>query len=638
MLLQDKSLTNEKKKPPIYTMAMRVFRDSVLNSSIGGSSKKTILDVLQDTILYMIHLERDGNSIDRSLIRRSLGILESLHLNVEDEEPEKLYFVTFEPAFLEASKQFYFAEGRRLLSSVDAASFCRQVAQRLREEEARCQFELASTSEPRVKSVIDDFLIMPNIAEVIKMPDSGAKHMLDNDRFADLRNLYELVSRVESQKPLFRDVVYNRVVDLGTVINAAASNVTLNAVTVPQKSKETTEGKEKEKEKPPVTNLQTSAAIKWVDDILQLKEKFERILTESFNDDHDFQATLTSSLTYFINSNPRSSEYLSLFFDENLKKGIKGKSDEEIDNVLERGITLLRYITDKDLFEIYYKKHLSRRLLMKRSISMDAERQMISKMKMEVGNAFTQKLEAMFKDMATSADTTAAYKKHISEIASIEKPIELEIQVLTSMIWPLEMMKEADPRCIYPPRIQQLKDSFEQFYLQQHNGRKLSWQLGMGTADIRAAFPRPNGKLSRHELNVSTYAMFILLLFNDLPADQSLSFEEIQARTNIPAHDLIRNLQSLAVAPKTRVLKKEPMSKDIKPTDRFFFNESFNHQYLKIKIGVVSAGNRVENVSERKETEDKTDKERGHMIEAAVVRTMKFVFPLLPPALSIIHW
>ncbi len=57
-------------------------------------------------------------------------------------------------------------------------------------------------------------------------------------------------------------------------------------------------------------------------------------------------------------------------------------------------------------------------------------------------------------------------------------------------------------------------------------------------ADVRAAFGD-----KRHELNVSTYQMVILLLFNE--ADR-LSYGEIQAATGIPPADLKRSLQSLA--------------------------------------------------------------------------------------------
>ncbi|TKA50082.1 hypothetical protein B0A49_13280, partial [Cryomyces minteri] len=133
-----------------------------------------------------------------------------------------------------------------------------------------------------------------------------------------------------------------------------------------------------------------------------------------------------------------------------------------------------------------------------------------------------------------------------------------------------------------------------------------------------------NGTIVRkHELNVSTYGMIVLLLFNDLPSGGSLNFEDVQSRTNIPTNELIRTLQSVAVSPKTRILVKEPMSKDIKPTDRFSFNESFESKFAKIKVLSITSGNKVEGDRERKETEKKNNESRNHNIEAAVVRIMK---------------
>ncbi|KAK5275200.1 hypothetical protein LTR40_013450, partial [Exophiala xenobiotica] len=156
-----------------------------------------------------------------------------------------------------------------------------------------------------------------------------------------------------------------------------------------------------------------------------------------------------------------------------------------------------------------------------------------------------------------------------------------------------------------------------------HTGRKLEWISNLGDADLRATFTN-NGKTRRYELNVSTHGMVILMMFNDLPPGASLSCEQIEAETNIPKPELIRNLQSLSLVPKWRVLKKEPMSRDIQPTDKFFFNEGFSSQFLKIKVNVVSGGgNRVENSEERRATQKRTDDERGHVIEAAIVRIMK---------------
>ncbi|EED22069.1 SCF ubiquitin ligase subunit CulC, putative [Talaromyces stipitatus ATCC 10500] len=628
LMYMDKAMNNDQ-RPSIYTISMCLFRDHVLRSAIPESDL-SIYKILESTVLFMIQLERTGEMIDRPLIRHCIYMLEGLYETLAEEESAKLYLSVFEPAFLQISTTFYQNEGRRLLETADAATFCRVSSERISEEEERCHATLSPYSEQKVKGVIDEHLISKNITDVINLEGSGVRYMLDHDRVQDLANVYELNARIDAKKSALTKSIQIRIVQLGNEINAAAKA----SATAPAPSKSTyADGEKKsgEKEKPaaPPVNQQTAAAIKWVDDILSLKKKFDAIWERAFSSDQGMQTSFTNSFSDFINSNNRSSEYLSLFFDENLKKGIKGKTDAEVDSLLENGITLLRYIRDKDLFETYYKKHLSRRLLMKRSVSMDVERQMISKMKMEVGNQFTQRLESMFKDMAVSEDLTNSYKTHMSRAAADSKRFELEVSVLTSTMWPMEIMsssKDGDVQlpCIFPKDVDAVRQSFEKFYLDKHSGRKLSWQAAMGTADIRATFPRGDGKYARHDLNVSTYAMVILLLFNDLPVDESLTYEEIQARTRIPDHDLIRNLQSLAVAPKTRVLKKDPMSKDVKPTDRFFYNPSFKSQFTKVRIGVVSSGgNKVENQNERIETEKKMNEERGGSIEAAIVRIMK---------------
>jgi cullin 3 len=110
------------------------------------------------------------------------------------------------------------------------------------------------------------------------------------------------------------------------------------------------------------------------------------------------------------------------------------KTEEEIDSILDHTITLFRFIKEKDVFERYYKQHLARRLLFGRSVSDDAERSMITKLKVshllltiivasltqsifdcqvECGYQFTTKLEGMFNDIRISADTVIAYKDYL---------------------------------------------------------------------------------------------------------------------------------------------------------------------------------------------------------------------------------
>ena len=92
--------------------------------------------------------------------------------------------------------------------------------------------------------------------------------------------------------------------------------------------------------------------------------------------------------------------------------------------MLDKAITVFRYLTDKDVFERYYKGHLAKRLLLGRSVSDDAERGMLAKLKVECGYQFTQKLEGMFQDMRISADIMDGYRNHLQNttvrIATLE--------------------------------------------------------------------------------------------------------------------------------------------------------------------------------------------------------------------------
>ena len=60
--------------------------------------------------------------------------------------------------------------------------------------------------------------------------------------------------------------------------------------------------------------------------LLDLKDRFGHFLHESFSDDKLFKQMISGDFEYFINLNTKSPEYLSLFVDDKLKKGVKGVS------------------------------------------------------------------------------------------------------------------------------------------------------------------------------------------------------------------------------------------------------------------------------------------------------------------------
>ncbi|KAH0595536.1 hypothetical protein MHUMG1_06711 [Metarhizium humberi] len=622
----------EPNRVPIFATTIALFRDHILRSCLNTNSTNCVIDILISVILDQIDMEREGDVIDRTLIRSCSRMLSCLYEGEDENESNKLYLTVFEPRFLSNSESFYAAECQRLLRESDSSTWLRHTQRRLHEEVDRCGTTIELETLPKVSAVIEEQLIAKHLSEFIALEGSGLKWMIDNDKISDLSILYRLISRVDDKKVAVRDILQKRVVELGLEIETALRNTDFS--TAQADGDEPAEG-DKTKALNPAAQ-QTAAAVKWVDDVLRLKDKFDNLLVQCFQDDLIIQTCLTKSFSDFINMFARSSEYVSLFIDDNLKRGIRGKTEAEVDVVLDKAIVLIRYLLDRDMFQTYYQRHLARRLLHGKSESHDVEKQIISRMKQELGQQFTSKFEGMFRDLVTSSELTTTYRDHIRNVSDGEKVIDLNVSVLTTNYWPQEVMgrqasigDSSRITCNYPHEVQRMQASFEQFYLSSRNGRKLTWIGTTGSADIKCIFPAIPGKSGalarerRYEINVPTFAMVVLMLFNDLQDGESLSFEEIQAKTSISTPDLMRTLTAIAVAPKSRVLAKDPLTKSVKPGDKFAFNSSFQSKTVRIKAPIINAVSKVEDSQERKTTEEKNNQTRAHIVDAAIVRIMK---------------
>ncbi|KAF9519697.1 hypothetical protein BS47DRAFT_1370678 [Hydnum rufescens UP504] len=533
----------------------------------------------------LIRLERDGYPVNKSAIK---GCIDGGSITV--------FRTELEPGILEESDSYYKNEGDFLLETCDAPEYLRRAEDRLDSERARATHYLP-TIEDDLVSILKNRLLTPHLSAIVK----GA-----------LARLYKLFVMVPAGLSTLKKALKDSIAARGKHVNDAGGNDADPDVDVVQVEEELYQGKGKGKGKAippqavPPGRKTLDIALKWVQDVLDLKDLFDRILKTSFLDDKGIQASLNEAFEWFINLNPKAPEYISLFIDENLKKGLKGKTDDEVDNVLDKTTTVFRFVTEKDVFERYYKSHLAKRLLTGRSVSDDAERGMLAKLKVECGFQFTQKLEGMFHDMKISNDTMNAYQEHLAKSMTPPPPIQLSVQVLTSTFWP---MSHAPTPCRLSNDMLKSCAAFERFYLSRHNGRRLSWEPTLGNADVRVRF-----KSKSHDLNVSTYALVILLLFETLGPEDILTYEELKEATAIPDADLQRNLQSLACA-KFKILKKHPPGRDVDTDDSFSFNEDFTSSLTRIKINTIAA--KVESNDQRKETLGKVDEERKFLTEVS---------------------
>lgn len=387
--------------------------------------------------------------------------------------------------------------------------------------------------------------------------------------------------------------------------------------------------------------------------LLEFKQKIDHIWRFAFQKHEQLGHTLRGAFEAFMNKskktnaswntdNSRTGEMIAKYVDMLLKAGAKaipsslkiadtGKAprafkrfdednaaddnveadeDTEVDNQLDQVLDLFRFVHGKAVFEAFYKKDLARRLLMGRSASHDAEKNMLARLKTECGAGFTHNLEQMFKDIELAEEEAKAYKNRLSDDTKGPSGIDLTVNILSSAAWPTY----PDAPIAIPTSIQMAIADFEKFYYMKHSGRKLSWKHGLAHCQMKADFP--SGK---KDLVVSSFQTIILLLFNDVPESEHLSYAHIKSSTNLSDADCQRTLQSLACA-KLRPITKHPKGRDVNLTDTFTLNASFSDPRIRLKINQIQL---KETKEENKETHVRVAADRQFETQAAIVRIMK---------------
>ncbi|KHN76775.1 Cullin-3 [Toxocara canis] len=598
LMYMDRVYVQQQNVEPVYSLGLAIFREQIIHYGSVG-------DTLRNILLKMIAAERGGEIIDKMGVKNACSMLVALGI-----DSREVYENEFETPFLRVSAEYYRAESQKFLAENSASVYVKKVEECITDESNRAKMYLDKDTEQKILAVLDEELINKHMMTIVDMENSGVVHMLNNDRIEDLHRLYRLLKRVRNGLPTMTDCISKYLRQKGESLVSEASN------------------SETAQPKNPITYIQS---------LLDLKDRFDHFLMNAFENDKTFKQKIQSDFEHFLNLNPRSPEYLSLYMDDKLKKGMRMLNESEQETLQDKSMVLFRFLQEKDVFERYYKSHLAKRLLLQKSISDDAEKSMVSKLKTECGCQFTSKLEGMFKDMELSNSLMADFREYKDNIDHVRDPVEIIVRVLTSGYWPTQ----AAPSCVLPPTAAQAFESFKQFYLSKHNGRKIQLNPLLGHADVKAVFygastnldelsqqesdlagpsvMPPRGKEEHKILTVSTYQMCILLKFNN---KTKFTFEELAAETQIPEKELKRSLLSLAMGkPTQRVLCRRGHGREIENTDEFWVNDSFTSKLTRIKIQMVSG--RAEAEPERKETRSKVDEDRKHEVEAAIVRVMK---------------
>lgn len=571
LMYLDRNYVTGQKKTPIFDLGVELFGNEVFHKETLERTQRLVMDIIRK--------ERDGEGeADRFLLKEFTVMMIEI-------SKKKIYIPYFEKRFLQESQDYFTREAAQFFETSTATEYLVKVTERLKKERERALRTMDPETAPKIEHVIKQTMIEKYKESIIEKEASGCTAMLQNWKLDDLRLVYDVLGLVAGAlKPLVEKV----------------------------KEFTTKQGMDI------VKNEDLDAKpLDMIKQLIDMHQRYYELLETSFSTrklgelhyDPAFSEAVKMAFDDIVNENERLPEYLSIYLDSKLKKGKNQIAESEVDPLFDKIIALFRHLRHKDLFEKYYKSHLARRLLDDKSQSDEAEKSFITKLKTEFGYQFTMKLEGMFNDMKISRENEDLYKKHMESHNKVA-PIDITVQVLTTGCWPVT----ASPKVAVPAVINEMCESYQDFYTNKHSGRRLGWQFNMGHVDIRA-----NGFERKYELNVSTFQACILMLFNDA---QQLSYKDIFEITKIPAAELKRSLFALCIKSKNydRVLTKSDEGNILTDNTIFSPNTGFKSKLIRVKIAVVRLKETREEV---KQTMEKVEEERKHLIEAAVVRIMK---------------
>ena len=344
-------------------MGKQQFRASIL---LDTALKPMILQGACDLIFF--DRQKDETRSDGELLLKALDMFHTLSVYTKD----------FEPKILGASQAFFNEWSTSQSVNLSLARYVEECHALIEREVLRCRsFGFDTTTEKHLITLLDRFLIVKQ--EHILVKTEEVTDLMVHNKLDSLKQLFILLQRQglgEKLRPAFE--IY---------INKEGSEIVFD----------------EKREAEMVVRL------------LLFKKKLDSIWEYSFENHEGLGHSLREAFESFINKtkksnmtwgtdNPKPGEMIAKYVDMILRGGVKAipstaggtvvdltnedemdedqvDEDVQINRQLDQVLDLFRFVHGKAVFEAFYKKDLARRLLMGRSASADAEKNMLDRLK-----------------------------------------------------------------------------------------------------------------------------------------------------------------------------------------------------------------------------------------------------------------
>ncbi|RYR70360.1 hypothetical protein Ahy_A03g016859 isoform A [Arachis hypogaea] len=401
--------------PPLNAVGLTCFRHLVYME---------VRDNARKAVITRIDKEREGEQIDRSLLKNVVDIFVEMDQYEED----------FEVQMLEDTANYYKSKATNWIEVESCPDYMLKAEDCLRRERERVTHYLHFSTEQKLVEKVQHELLVTHANQLL----DGVRALLRDDKVEDLSRMYRLYQKIPK--------------GLDPVANVFKQHVTAEGTALVQQAEE---------------------ASSLVRKFIELHDKYMTYVNDCFINHTLFHKALKEAFEVFCNKNAAAT-----FCDNILKKG---GSDEAIEETLDKVVKLLAYISDKDLYAEFYRKKLARRLLFDRSANEDHEKCILTKLKQQCGGQFTSKMEGMVMDLTLARDNQMKFEEYLRDNTH---GIDLTVTVLTTGFWP--SYKSSDLNL--PVEMLKCVEVFKEFYETKTKHRKLTWIHSLGTCHIIGKF------------------------------------------------------------------------------------------------------------------------------------------------------
>ncbi|KAK0216805.1 Cullin-domain-containing protein [Armillaria fumosa] len=547
---------------PVYALALVTWKDHLLVPMQQQNYRLTL------ALLHLVERQRNGETVDQSLLKRVVDSFVALGLNDEDLNMRCLdvYKDHIETPFLAIIKTLYMKKSQPFLLENSVPDYRTKITEWIQEEKERIEGYLAI--ETQTLSIVSTF-------------EEVFTHTHVNIMWDTFQSLPEF----------HRDVVLQHSVPLSRIreeldfswkkFEEDFKQAGLDAVST-------------------LIGDDGGAHVlqDYVDALFDIRSKYSTFVDQHLKRDSECMVCFDRACKDIVNQTGTSTrvspDLLVKHTDLLLRKNSKIVKERDLEGALGRVMVIFNYLEDKDIFQRLYAARLSKRLIYGASVSDESEAGIVSKLGEACGPEYTRNLRQMLTDMKLSKDLTDEFD--LERRQDSDADLTFNITVLGTNSWPLDppSHKFTIPRDIYPTY-----HRFQQYYQVKHSGRKLTWLWNYSRNELQT-----NYLDQMYILMTNSFQMAILVMYNN---HDTLSLTELVTATSIPREVIT---QILAILVKARILVNEE-------SEQHDLNPNFRSKKIRINL------NRPIKTEELDEVLKNVEENRKYVIQASIIRVMK---------------